>query len=56
MKFAVIAIPGGNGAFRHIYPKVFLPRKKITIALEATARYHPFGWEPPSERKFEYAV
>lgn len=54
--FVVIAIPGKGDQFRHIFPRVYLKRAKKWVALEATARSRPMGWEPPAARSKEYFV
>ncbi|HXT00353.1 MAG TPA: transglutaminase-like domain-containing protein [Elusimicrobiota bacterium] len=57
VKFVVINVVGQGDDFRHIYMKVYLPRSKGWMALEATARLQPAGWEAPNGgRVREYPV
>jgi hypothetical protein len=53
VRFVVINIAGQGEAFRHIYLKVFLPRERRWMALEATARNQPAGWEAPNGGRIE---
>lgn len=55
-RFVVIAIPGKGEDYRHVYPQVYLPRASRWFTLEATARFHPMGWEAPSSRRREFPV
>jgi transglutaminase-like putative cysteine protease len=56
VKVATIAIPGQGQAYRHIYPSVYLPRARQWLALEATARNKPIGWQASSDRVREYSI
>lgn len=57
VKLVVIAVQGQDDNYRHIYPMVYLPRKKEWFALEATARQREAGWEAPTgSRRREYSL
>lgn len=47
-QFVVINVPGQGEEYRHVYMRVFLPRARRWMALEATARSQPAGWEAPN--------
>ncbi len=56
-KFVVIPVPGQGDDFRHVYPMVYLPKARRWMALEATNRYQPAGWEAPQgNRRREFEV
>lgn len=56
-KFVVISIRGKGDDFRHVYPMVYLPKADRWMALEATARNFPMGWEaPPGSRRREFPI
>jgi len=56
VKLVVMSVPNRDGAFRHIYIKVFLPKQKRWLPLEATAPQKPAGWSAPSDRIREYPL
>lgn len=53
VKFVIINVAGQGPDFRHVYLKVFLPKAKRWMALEATARRQPAGWEAPNGGRIE---
>lgn len=56
VKVVVIAVPGKGEAFRHIYPKVHLPKRRVWLPLEMTAKQKPIGWEAKNSRFREYDI
>lgn len=56
VQFVVISRPGQGDQFRHIYPRVYMRSKQQWVALEATARTKPMGWEAPAGRSRTYDI
>lgn len=56
MRSTVICLQGKGSQFRHIYPEVYLTKKKAWLPLEACARRKPLGWSAPSERVRSYPI
>lgn len=56
VEYVVISVPGRGDNYSHIYPRVFLRSRGDWMALEATARQRPMGWEAPHGRMREYPV
>lgn len=54
VRAVVIAIPGKGEEFRHIFPRVYLPKRRTWLTLEMTAKQRPIGWQAPSSRSREY--
>jgi len=52
----VISVPGKGAEYRHIFPRVYLPKRGVWLTLEATCRKKPLGWEAPNGRAREYPL
>lgn len=54
----VIVSPLGADTFdyRHIYDRVWLPKMGEWMALDATAKGKPIGWQVPNQKEKAYAV
>jgi transglutaminase-like putative cysteine protease len=56
VRVVVMGVPGKGEEFRHIYPKVYLPKRRAWLALEMTAKQHPVGWSAKASRIREYDI
>ena len=57
VNIVVISVRGMGDEYRHVFPRVYVPAISKWVALEATARNHAMGWEPPNGGRIrEYPV
>lgn len=56
VRAVVIAVPGKGDEFRHIYPEVFLTKKRAWLSLEMTAKQRPIGWSAEASRSRRYPI
>jgi transglutaminase-like putative cysteine protease len=54
----VIVTPANAPGFdyRHIFVRVWLPKAQQWLALDATAKIYPMGWEVPNKKEKAYNV
>lgn len=54
VRAVVMSVPGKGDEYRHIYPRVYLPKRRAWVTLEMTAKQKPIGWTAEAGRTREY--
>lgn len=57
VEFVIVTPENAPGFdYRHIFCRVWLPHAQTWLALDATAKAYPMGWEVPNKKERSYPV